>query len=248
MAFLKKILGRPLAWLVAILLLPACWAAAVSFARLAPAAFLSGAPLAGLPAPAPEGWAFLAGAAIYAVWHRFRPPEFLYVFAHEFTHLTFALLTGRKVSSFEANRDGGKVGLSGTNPVITLAPYFFPLLTAAALVLGTLAGWGFGDERIRWATALLAGLTLCLHALMTLRALRASQPDIARGGRVFSGVFIFFWGMVFIGGAALVSTGGWGMAASYFWDIWRESLEAYALALGWAGRILRSGSAGAWLF
>lgn len=246
-ALLKKILGRPLIWLISALLLPACWAAALSFFRVFPSAFLSGAPIAGLPAPAPEGWTFLAGAAIYAVWHRLRPPEFLYTFAHEFTHLAFGLLTGKKVNSFEVNRGGGKVGLSGTNPIVTLAPYFFPLLTMGTLVLGTLIGWAFGDERIRWATAFLAGLTLCLHVLMTFRALRTAQPDIARGGRIFSWAFIFFWGMVFIGGAALVSAGGWGAAASYLRAIWHESGEAYAFALGWMGRILRDWNPGAWL-
>ena len=56
--------------------------------------------------------------------------------------------------------------------------------------------------------------------------------DIARGGRVFSWAFIFFFGLVFIGGAALVSAGGWGVAALYGLSIWRESLDAYALLFG----------------
>ena len=181
---MKSFFLRPLAWLAAIALLPACWGAALSFGESLPAAFFGGG--GGSYLLAPEGWAFIAGACAYAVWHRIRPPEFLYAFVHEFTHLAFALLTGKKVRSFEVNRGSGKVGLSGTNPLITLAPYFFPLPTVAVLLLGALLGWAFGYEEIRWAAAFLAGLTLCLHVLMTLRALGASQPDIARGGRAFS--------------------------------------------------------------
>ena len=233
--FMKSLLYRPLAWMIAIFMLPACWAAAFSFGKNLPSAFLTGG--AGSFMPAPEGWAFIAGVIAYAVWHRLRPPEFLYAFVHEFTHMAFALLTGKKVSSFEVNRGSGKVGLSGTNPVITLAPYFFPLLTIVVLLLGATLDWIFGYPQIRWATAFLAGLTLCLHVLMTFRALGASQPDIARGGRVFSWAFIFFFGFVFIGGAALVSTGGWGVAASYGASIWRESWDAYALLFGWMERI-----------
>ena len=123
--FVKFIFRRPLAWMISIFFLPACWAAARAFYRLAPSAFFAPDPGAGQYLPVPEAWAFLLGVAAYAVWHRFWPPEFLYTFAHEFTHLLFALLTGKKVRSFEVMRGSGKVGLSGTNPVITLAPYFF---------------------------------------------------------------------------------------------------------------------------
>ncbi|MDE0331186.1 MAG: hypothetical protein OXL41_04895 [Nitrospinae bacterium] len=233
--FMKSFLLRPLAWLVAILLLPACWGAAVSFGKSIPAAFLAGG--AGSYLLAPEGWAFIVGACAYAVWHRLRPPEFLYAFVHEFTHMAFALLTGEKVRSFEVNQGSGKVGLSGTNPLITLAPYFFPLPTVAVLIPGALLGWAFGYPQIGWATAFLSGLTLYLHVLMTFRALGASQPDIARGGRIFSWAFIFFLGFVFIGGAALVAAGGWGVAAIYGVSIWRESWDAYALLFGLMERI-----------
>ena len=237
--FMKSFLMRPLAWMVAALLLPACWGAALSFGKNLPAAFFSGG--GGSYMPATEGWAFIAGACAYAVWHRFSPPEFLYAFVHEFTHMAFALLTGEKVRSFEVNHGSGKVGLSGTNPIITLAPYFFPLPTIVVLSLGALLDWTFGYEEIRWAAAFLSGLTLSLHVLMTFRALGASQPDIARGGRIFSWAFIFFFGLVFIGGAALVSAGGWGMAASYGVSIWRESWDAYALLFGLVERIAWGG-------
>ena len=188
--FMKSLLYRPLAWMIAIFMLPACWAAAFSFGKNLPSAFLTGG--AGSFMPAPEGWAFIAGVIAYALWHRLRPPEFLYAFVHEFTHMAFALLTGKKVSSFEVNRGSGKVGLSGTNPVITLAPYFFPLLTIVVLLLGATLDWIFGYPQIRWATAFLAGLTLCLHVLMTLRALgRVAARHCARRAGFLLGLHLF---------------------------------------------------------
>ena len=40
--FMKSFLYRPLAWIIAILLLPACWGAAFSFGKNLPSAFLTG--------------------------------------------------------------------------------------------------------------------------------------------------------------------------------------------------------------
>ena len=229
---IKTLLSRAGGWAAALLLLPACWGAALSFAKSLPAAFLAGG-----GASAPAGWAFGAGVLAYTLWHRLRPPAFLYAFIHEFTHLAFALLTGKKVSSFEVNRGGGRVGLSGTNPLITLAPYFFPLPAVVVLLLGALLGGVLGYPHIRWATAFLAGLTLCMHVCMTRGALRAAQPDIARGGRAFSGALICFLGFLCVGGAALAAAGGWGAAAAYAAAVWRESRDAYVLLFGLMGRI-----------
>ncbi len=232
---MKSFLLRLLAWMVTVLLLPSCWGAMLAFGTHLPAAFFASG--TGSYLPATEGWVFLAGVAAYSVWHRLKPPEFLYAFVREFTQLAFALLTGKKVSSFEVGRGSGKVGLSGTNPLITLAPYFFPLLTVVVLLLGALLNWALAYGWIPQAVAFLSGFTLCLHVLMTLRALGASQPDLARGGRVFSWVFIFFLDLVCIGGATLVSVGGWGMAVSYASSIWSESWDVYALLLDWVERI-----------
>ena len=57
---MKSFFLRPLAWMVAIALLPACWGAALSFGENLPAAFFAGG--GGSYLLAPEGWAFIAGA------------------------------------------------------------------------------------------------------------------------------------------------------------------------------------------
>ncbi|MBI3127024.1 MAG: M50 family metallopeptidase [Candidatus Tectomicrobia bacterium] len=234
---MRKILLRPLAWMGGLLLLPACWALAEALAAAAPGAFLhrgGGEPGFLL---SPGGWAFLAGALAYLAWHRLRPPEFLYTFAHEFTHLAFALLMGKKVSRFEVSRADGKVALSGTNFLITLAPYFFPLLAALALAAGALAGRVAGSPWVDRATAFAVGLALSFHLTMTLRVLRSAQPDIARGGRFFSWTVIAFAGGFFAGGTALAAAGGAGAFAAFAWSLPGRLAGAYA----WAGRELLAG-------
>ncbi len=128
--------------------------------------------------------------------------------------------------------------LSGTNPIIVLAPYFFPLLTIMVLILGTLISWGLGYGKVHWATAFFSGLTLCLHVLMTIKVLGVPQPDIARSGRISSLVLIFLLGVVFVGGAALASMGGWSILVSYLTSIWHESWDTYAFLFGLMKRVL----------
>lgn len=243
---MKRLLLRPLAWLGALALLPACWAVAGALAETVPGVFLH----AGGGAPgfllAPGGWALLGGALAYLAWHRLRPPEFLYTFAHEFTHLAFGLLMGKRVSRFEVARGSGQVALSGTNPLITLAPYFFPLPAALALAAGALLGLVVQAPWTGWLTAFVVGLALAFHVAMTWRVLRSSQPDIARGGRLFSWTVIALAGGVFVGGAALGAAGGaaalaafagrlaGGLAGAYLWS-GRELVIGLGFIAEWLG-------------
>ena len=103
---------------------------------------------------------------------------------------------------------GGAVSLSGTNPFITLAPYFFPLVTAIVLAGGEFVIWVAGDGRFRPYVAFLVGLTLAFHGGMTWRTLRTAQPDIARSGWLFSCVLIYLMGVLVGGGAIVTAANG----------------------------------------
>jgi hypothetical protein len=181
---------------------------------------------------APEGWAFLGGVLFYLAWHRLRPPEFLYTFAHEFTHLVFGLLMGKKVNRFEVTRTNGQVVLSGTNFLITLAPYFFPLLALLALAAGGVAGLLLGTPWVGWATAFVVGLALSFHVVMTWRVLRSAQPDIARGGRFFSWTVIALAGGLFAGGTALAAAGGLGALGAFSGRLGGRLVEGYTWSAG----------------
>ncbi len=217
---------RLTAWAAAVAVLPACWAASVALGQTLPQAFVASAGGGSGWVLVPAGWAFIAGAGIYLLWHRVRPPEFLYTFTHEFTHLIFAVLFGKRVSRFVVSRQSGEVSMSGTNFVITLAPYFFPLLTAIVLLAGAALEWGLGNARFRPAIAFLTGLTLAFHFTMTLRTLATSQPDIDQGGKLFSWSVVYLFGILFAGSTIFLSTGG-GVLHSYLGGLFHESLIAY---------------------
>lgn len=230
---LPTLFMRALAWASALTILPACWAATLAFARTAPGVFLLSDGAKGWLL-APEAWAMAGGAAFYLLWHRVRPPEFLYTFAHEMTHLLFALVFFKRVSRLVVARDNGEVAISGTNFFITLAPYFFPLLAAAALGAGMVAEWGLGDGRVRLVTSFFTGLGLAFHLTMTLRTLGTSQPDIQRGGRFFSWSVIYLIGTLLTGASALAAVGGAGALRSLYGNFLREGWAAYL----WSGERL----------
>lgn len=233
---------RPLMWFAAVAVLPACWAVAAALVRTLPAAFLDASGGSGGWFLVPHGWAFIGGVALYLVWHRLRPPEFLYTFIHELTHLIFAYLFGKRVSRFVVSKQGGQVTMSGTNFLITLAPYFFPLLPALVLAGGVILEWSVGDDRFRPAVAFLAGFSLAFHGVMTLRTLSISQPDIARSGKIFSWPVICFFGILFSGSVIFVAAGGdaFGLFMS---RLVQESLAAYAWSAGRATEWGRLGAA-----
>lgn len=234
---MARLFTRALAWFAALAILPACWAASRSLAGAFPGVFMLPEGAEGWLL-APEAWALIAGAAFYLLWHRVRPPEFLYTFAHEMTHFLFALVFFKKVSRLVVARDSGEVSMSGTNFFITLSPYFFPLLAAAALGAGVLAEWVLGDERLRLATSFFTGLGLAFHLMMTLRTLGTSQPDIQRGGRFFSWSMIYLIGILLAGASALAAVGGAGALGPLWGNLMREGWAAYLYSgerlLGWA--------------
>src|SRR5512139_283107 len=110
---------------------------------------------------------FLAGGLTYLSAHLlFKKPILTYVFGHELTHAFFAVLFGGSVKSFQASERGGRVTITKSNFIITLAPYFFPLYTFIALLLyGTAVVAGLHGA-VGW-TVFLAGATFAFHLLLT---------------------------------------------------------------------------------
>jgi len=120
------------------------------------------------------------------------PPVRVYVIGHELTHVLWAWLFGAKVSGLRLGAGGGSVKVSKTNPLIVLAPYFFPFYTVlVALLLGLLAVW-WPVERFAVVFHFLLGLTFSFHLTMTIMTLAQKQSDITSQGRVFSAVTIYF--------------------------------------------------------
>ena len=140
---------------------------------------------------------FLAGGLTYLSAHLlFKKPILTYVFGHELTHAFFAVLFGGRIKSFQASERGGRVTITKSNFIITLAPYFFPLYTCAALVC-----YGFASAaEARWAagwTVFFAGATFSFHVILTFLFLQTDQTDIEEHGAVFSYPLIYLFNILF---------------------------------------------------
>jgi hypothetical protein len=140
---------------------------------------------------------FIAGGLAYLTAHiLFRKPILTYVFGHELTHAFFAVLFGGAVKSFHASDRGGRVTITKSNFIITLAPYFFPFYTFMVL----LAYWGAAAAEVRGAgpwLVFLSGATFTFHLVLTLAFLRADQDDIKEHGAIFSYPLIYLFNVIF---------------------------------------------------
>lgn len=181
---------RLLKFIIGLALLPACYGYSVEFLRVLSAIHRKPGTYWGL---------FAGGGATYLLIHIILPkPLLLHVFGHEFTHAVFARMFGWKVKSIKASNKGGHVRLSGSNFLVTLAPYFFPLYSFIVL-LAYISAILIGYDRTFYPYFLfLTGFTLSLHILMTVESLKAKQPDIKEGGMVFSIPLIYLGNLIVI--------------------------------------------------
>ena len=167
------------------------------------------------------------GAAAYALLHlALHKPITTYVFAHELSHAFWARLTGHQVGRIQVGKESGHVETAGTNWLIRLGPYFFPLY---ALLF--LAGWAaaglFWPEINAHRGGLFAGLgfTYAFHVLLTVHALKGGQSDLKAEGYCFSLALIVAVNLQLV--AALVAAAS---RATTWWGY--EKLVGQTLA-GW---------------
>jgi hypothetical protein len=141
---------------------------------------------------------FVAGGLAYVTAHLlFNKPILAYVVGHELTHALFALLFGGSVKSIHASGRGGRVTLTKSNFLITLAPYFFPLYTFIALVLYGLAHAAGARGAATDVLIFLSGATFAFHVVLTFVFLQTDQNDIREQGEVFSYPLIYLFNIVF---------------------------------------------------
>jgi hypothetical protein len=88
------------------------------------------------------------------------------------------------------------VTITKSNFVITLAPYFFPLYTFAALIMYWLAVIAGVRMAAGWLV-FAAGTTYSFHILLTFIFLQADQNDIKEHGAIFSYPLIYLFNILF---------------------------------------------------
>jgi hypothetical protein len=141
---------------------------------------------------------FIAGGLLYLTMHLlFKKPILTYVVGHELTHALFALLFGGSVRSIHASGRGGRVTVSKSNFIITLAPYFFPLYTFVALALYWIARIADAHETVADILIFLSGSTFAFHLVLTFMFLRTDQADIKEQGELFSYPLIYLFNIIF---------------------------------------------------
>jgi len=171
-------------------MLPVCYAYSLEFLKVISGIYRNPGSYWGL---------FLGGGAAYLLIHIVLPrPILIHVFGHELTHAFFAKLFGWKVKSIKVSSNGGHAKLSGSNFIVTLAPYFFPLYSFTLLFIYMLTVLADYDELFYPYFIFFAGFTLSLHILMTIESLKTSQADIKEGGVVFSLPFIYIGNLISI--------------------------------------------------
>lgn len=129
---------------------------------------------------------FAGGFGLYLLVQAFFwRPLFLYVMGHELTHALASVLQGGQADDLRVSTKGGMVKVSRSNFLVSLAPYFFPIYTAAAAGV-----WAIAAEAWRPWLAGVLGLTLAFHFALTFYSLKQHQSDIAEVGWLFALPFI----------------------------------------------------------
>lgn len=141
---------------------------------------------------------FFAGSLTYLTAHfLFKKPILTYVVGHELTHAVFALLFGGSVKAIHASSRGGRVIITKSNFIITLAPYFFPLYTFIALVLYWFACAADTRSAAIDVLVFLSGATSAFHLVLTFIFLQTDQVDIKEHGAIFSYPLIYLFNILF---------------------------------------------------
>ena len=170
------LLGLLLKFIVAVLLWPL--AACLGYALLQSAwnvPWMAGAPAC-----------FAVGFAAYlGVQFLFWRPLFLYVMGHELTHALAAVLQGGQADDLRVSTKGGMVKVNVSNFLVNLAPYFFPIYTAAAALVFLIAAEPYKPFLVG-----VIGFTLAFHFALTAYSLKQHQSDITEVGWLFALPFI----------------------------------------------------------
>jgi len=156
-----------------------------------------------------EFWFFALGVLLMAVaFFSGLRPVWLYVFGHELTHAIWVLASGGRVHRFRVTRSGGHILADRTNTWIALAPYFFPIYSAA--VIGIYGAGGLFVDMWPYRQWLFGaiGFTWAYHMLFTCWMIAKGQPDLHYGGTFFSLVLIYLLNLACLSGLLVIASPG----------------------------------------
>lgn len=188
-------------------------------------------------------WFFFAGCFFWKcmAWMKCQP-RVLYVFAHEFTHLITARLSGGRIHGWHVSDEGGYVETDKTSTLITLSPYLVPLYTLLVFAVYALVG-AFTNLQAEyqlqissltigfkwaWVFYFLVGATWFFHLTFTLEVLKTEQSDLLHNGEFFSMMVIFLGNLAILGALFITAS------PSLKWsDVWKDSLNLISTVWHW---------------
>jgi hypothetical protein len=158
---------------------------------------------------------------------------------HELEHAALSFLFTLKLPKrMEIDPDeGSEVLTRGGGCLMTLAPYYLPLLTVPFLLLKALASLAFSLLKIPFppflagALDLLIGATWMFHLVGTLREFRPFQTDIKKTGLIASFVAVLFLNFMFVVLSVAVVTGSYAELLDYVKAALATTLDAYKAVL-----------------
>ena len=170
---------------------------------------------------------FTSGFCLFAIfWLIFRRAlQIVCTFEHELTHLIFGLLFLKRPHAFVVTlREGGHVKLSGSNFLITLAPYFFPTISFFILPFSFLV-----PKESMSAYLIVLGASVSFHLISTWRDLHWEQSDLHKAGILFSLLFLPAANLIFYGALLALVLGDKSQFVSFWSTGVRNSVDFFRL-------------------
>ena len=181
---------RLLCLIIGFLILPAAFSITISVFRLT----------YNCPDFIPNLMTFFIGFISHMIFFlAFRKPMLAYVVGHELTHALWVLMFRGRVRSIRVSKNGGAVKASKVNPLIILAPYFFPIYTLVVIGIWLILNYFFNIQKFFPLAVFFIGFTWSFHLLLNLYILMESQQDIRAVGRIFSAIIIYTFNVFILG-------------------------------------------------
>ena len=120
-----------------------------------------------------------AGMLLWLLLGRFL--RFFHVFEHEVTHLVTGLFFFIQPRRLIASESGGRMEMYGNNFIVSLAPYFLPLISLVLMAIIPLL-----DSTVNVYACAVLGLATGYHIISNAQEFSLQQPDIQSHGRIFS--------------------------------------------------------------
>lgn len=166
---------------------------------------------------------FVSGLISFVpIWIIFRGRlELFATFEHEMTHVLFGLVFLKIPRSINVSHIGGSVTMIGGNFLITLAPYFFPTLSFALLLL-------LPAVDVEWFQiySFILGASVSFHLASTKGEIHLNQIDLRKAGLWFCSIFLPVANMVCYGAVSVVVLSPGESFLGYWWSGASETIHA----------------------